>query len=122
MHQMPATSPPRTAEPHSHATDPQAVTLSTAAVGGARLIGADSGPGFPDPATAPERGAGTRTHSTGLGLDVAGRVAAGSGGTLVLSASRYGGAAVVVDFGPPRDEAGAVPHQNRRVLRRADRR
>ena len=99
-----------------------AVELTAAASGGARLIVADAGAGFPDAAAAVERGTGARVHSPGLGLDIARRVAAGSGGTLTLGVSRFGGAAVVVEFGPPRHEARTIPGQNRRVLRRSERR
>jgi signal transduction histidine kinase len=98
-----------------------AVDLSVVAAGGARLTVSDSGPGFPDPDTAAERGAGTGRHSTGLGLDIARRVAAGSGGTLRVGASEYGGAAVVVDFGAPQDEGGSVRRQRRGGLRRSSR-
>jgi signal transduction histidine kinase len=106
---------------HTPEGTPMAVQLSTTARGGARLTVADSGPGFPDPAAAAERGAGTAPHSTGLGLDIARRVAVGSGGTLVLTASQYGGAAVLVEFGPPHDDETAA-RLSRRVLRRSHRR
>lgn len=99
-----------------------AVELTACASGGARLTVADAGTGFPDPAAAVERGAGTRARSTGLGLDIARRVAAGSGGALLLGASRLGGAAVTVEFGPPHQDGPSVPRQHRRALRRSDRR
>jgi signal transduction histidine kinase len=67
--------------------------------GGAWLIVADAGPGFthPDPA---RRGLSSG-GSTGLGLDIAERIAESSGGTLTLGRSPVGGAAVTVGLGPP---------------------
>lgn len=98
------------------------VELAVAESGGARLTVADSGPGFPDPAAAAERGAGTGLHSTGLGLDIARRVAAGSGGSLAVGASVSGGAAVVAAFGPPADDGGPTARRTTRRVRRALRR
>ncbi|MEY9931418.1 signal transduction histidine kinase [Catenulispora sp. GP43] len=99
-----------------------AVELVATGAGGARLTVADAGPGFPDATAAARRGTGSRPHSTGLGLDIARRVAVGTGGTLVLGASRFGGAAVIAEFGPPAGGAQAVPRHVRRVLRRTERR
>jgi signal transduction histidine kinase len=98
-----------------------AVELTALPSGGARLTVADSGPGFPDPALAAERGVGTGRYSTGLGLDIARRAAAGSGGVLALGASRHGGASVAVEFGPPRDESGGVGGGRRRRAPRRSR-
>ncbi len=67
--------------------------------GGAVLVIEDEGHGFPDDA-ALDRGS-SRTGSTGLGLDIARRTAAASGGVLQLGRSRYGGAAVRLELGPP---------------------
>ena len=75
-----------------------AVTLAGRPGGGARLIITDRGPGFPGAALA-RRGAST-AGSTGLGLDIARRTAAASGGTLTLGTSPGGGATVTVDLGP----------------------
>lgn len=95
---------------HTEEGTPFAVRLAPAPGGGASLTVADSGPGFPD-ASALERGVSTGPRSTGLGLDIAARVATGSGGTLTLTASVSGGAAAVVEWGPPRsaDDAGRRP-------------
>jgi signal transduction histidine kinase len=65
-----------------------------------QIIVSDDGPGLPSPAVA---GRGhSRGGSTGLGLDIARRIARGSGGTLLLGASPTGGAEVVLDLGPVR--------------------
>ena len=75
-----------------------AVTLAGRPGGGGRLIIADRGPGFPGSALA-RRGAST-AGSTGLGLDIARRTAAASGGTFTLGTSPGGGATVTLDLGP----------------------
>jgi signal transduction histidine kinase len=54
---------------------------------------ADAGPGIPDPEAALERGA-SGSGSTGLGLDIARRLAESTGGTLRLDRSSLGGAQV----------------------------
>lgn len=86
---------------HTEEGTPFAVRLAAMAGGGASLTVADSGPGFPD-GSALERGVTSGPKSTGLGLDIAARVAVRSGGTLTLTASVSGGAAAVVELGPPR--------------------
>jgi len=53
----------------------------------------DAGPGVADPETASRRGA-SGTGSTGLGLDIARRAAASTGGEMRISRSRLGGASV----------------------------
>ena len=63
--------------------------------GGGRLIVEDAGAGFDANAPEPARG-------TGLGLDIARRVARDAGGTLTLGLSALGGARVDVDLGPAR--------------------
>ena len=83
---------------------------------GATLTIADSGPGFPDPSTI-GRGTTSRSRSTGLGLDIATRVAMSSGGVLTLATSTSGGAAVVVEFGPAKAADGA-PRRAPRIGRR----
>lgn len=53
----------------------------------------DAGPGIADPAAALERGAGAGgTGSTGLGLDIARRVAESTGGELTIGRTARGGA------------------------------
>lgn len=74
------------------------VRASPRAGGGAWLVVSDNGPGFshPDPARRGESSAG----STGLGLDIARRIAENSGGTLTLGRSPHGGGAVTIGLGP----------------------
>lgn len=86
---------------HTEEGTPFTIRLVPMQGGGASLTVADAGPGFPD-ASAVERGMSTSAGSTGLGLDIAARVATQSGGTLTLTASASGGAAAVVELGPPR--------------------
>jgi signal transduction histidine kinase len=75
-----------------------AVRLSTRPSGGAWLMVCDDGPGFGAgrPAARGESGAG----STGLGLDIAARIAEASGGSLTIGRSARGGAAVTLGLGP----------------------
>lgn len=74
------------------------VRASQRTAGGAWIVVSDSGPGFshPDPA---QRGLSS-AGSTGLGLDIARRIAEGSGGTLTLGRSPHGGGAVTIGLGP----------------------
>jgi K+-sensing histidine kinase KdpD len=76
-----------------------AIRLSQREPGGAWLVVADEGPGFPssDPTERGRSGIG----STGLGLDIARRIAESSGGTLVIGRSASGGGVVTVGLGPP---------------------
>ena len=73
------------------------VRLSTSATGGARLTVIDHGPGLPA-FMVPGRGRSTG-GSTGLGLDIARRAAAESGGGLSLDRAGDGGTVVTVDLG-----------------------
>jgi len=75
------------------------IRLSRRAGGGAWLVVADDGPGFPD-ADPTQRGLSSG-GSTGLGLDIARRIAEASGGTLTVGRSPSGGGSVTAGLGPP---------------------
>jgi signal transduction histidine kinase len=98
----------------SHTAEGAAFTvrLSRRAGGGAWLVVADDGPGFPD-ADPTERGRSSG-GSTGLGLDIARRIAEASGGGLTIGRSTSGGGAVTVGLGPP----ARPPDGRRRRARR----
>src|SRR5256886_14043874 len=85
----------------SHTAEGAAFTvrLSRRAGGGAWLVVADDGPGFPD--TDPTERGRSGGGSTGLGLDIARRIAEASGGSLTIGRSTSGGGAVTVRPGPP---------------------
>jgi signal transduction histidine kinase len=75
------------------------IRLSGRAGGGAWLMVADDRPGFGD-ADPTQRGL-SRGGSTGLGLDIARRIAEGSGGSLAVGRSASGGGAVTLGLGFP---------------------
>src|SRR5258708_33113425 len=75
------------------------VRLSARAGGGAWLVVTDDGPGFP--AGGPVRRGLSGGGSTGLGLDIAQRVAETSGGTMTIGRSAAGGGSVTLGLGPP---------------------
>jgi len=89
-----------------------AVRLSHRAAGGAWLVVADDGPGFGD--ADPTRRGQSSGGSTGLGLDIARRIAEASGGTLVIGRSPSGGGSVTLGLGSP-----AGPPEETRRHRRA---
>lgn len=90
------------------------VRLTGRAGGGAWLVVADEGPGFGVGYSA-TRGSSGR-GSTGLGLDIARRIAEASGGSLTIGRSPYGGAAITLALGPT-----AAPGQEDRHPRRVSR-
>ena len=98
-----------------------AVRLGPRAGGGAWLIVADDGPGFGD-ADPTQRGL-SRGGSTGLGLDIARRIAEASGGTLVVGGSASGGGKVTVSLGSPvRPREAERRHGRNRLRLRPDHR
>ena len=76
-----------------------AIRLSRRAAGGAWLVVADDGPGFGG-ADSTRRGQSTG-GSTGLGLDIARRIAEASGGTLIIGQSASGGGSGTLGLGSP---------------------
>jgi signal transduction histidine kinase len=76
-----------------------AIRLSRRASGGAWLVVADDGPGFPP--GSPVRRGQSGGGSTGLGLDIARRVAEASGETMTVGRSAAGGGCVSLGLGPP---------------------
>lgn len=79
---------------------PLAVSLQPQDGGGLELVVDDGGPGFPQTMDVSSRGT-SGGGSTGLGLAIAARTAAGSGGRLDVGTSPQGGARVRVTLGPP---------------------
>lgn len=92
----------------SHTLDGLAfgIRLSRRPGGGAWLLVADDGPGFPV-GNPTQRGLSSG-GSSGLGLDIARRIAENSGGTLTVGPSTSGGAAITVELGPPVRPPGRV--------------
>jgi signal transduction histidine kinase len=99
----------------SHTAEGAAFTvrLSRRAGGGAWLVVADDGPGFPD-ADPTERGRSSG-GSTGLGLDIARRIAEASGGSVTIGRSTSGGGAVTVGLGPPARPPDGRRHRRNRL-------
>ena len=84
----------------AHTPDGTAFAVDLAALpgGGARVEVSDAGPGFPE-GDVSERGR-SGAGSSGLGTDIARRVAVASGGSVELGRSAAGGASVVLLLGP----------------------
>lgn len=78
--------------------------------GGASLIVADHGEGFPDDPAVLARG-GSGADSTGLGMDIVRRTAEASGGRMVIENPPAGGARVIADLGAPQPRAGTIGPQ-----------
>ncbi|KOU23374.1 histidine kinase [Streptomyces sp. WM6372] len=77
------------------------------------LVVADGGPGIPEPDLALSRG--SSTGSTGLGLDIAGRAATATGGSVRIGCGPLGGAHITVSFAlAARAPAGRRPRISRR--------
>lgn len=76
------------------------VTTTGLPHGGGVLIVEDAGSGIDANAPRSKRGAGS-----GLGLDIARRIAADAGGALTVGRSELGGARVEVELGPPPERA-----------------
>jgi signal transduction histidine kinase len=94
------------------------IRLSRRAGGGAWLMVADDGPGFGD--VDPTQRGLSRGGSTGLGLDIARRIAEGSGGSLVVGRYASGGAAVTLGLGfPARPPETSRKHGRTRLRLRA---
>ena len=93
-----------------------AVRLSHRAGGGAWLVVTDDGPGFGD-ADPTQRGL-SGGGSTGLGLDIARRIAEASGGTLAVGRSASGGGAVTLGLGAAAGRRKPERRHGRNRLRR----
>jgi signal transduction histidine kinase len=74
------------------------VSLRPRADGGATLIVADDGPGFPGSHTGVLRRGQSGAGSTGLGMDIARRAAEAGGGSLHIDSSTAGGARVRLEL------------------------
>ena len=112
------------------------VRLSGRAAGGAWLVIADDGPGFPvtgpgaaGPGAAGPGAAGadptqrglSARGSTGLGLDIARRLTESAGGTLTIGRSASGGGSVTLGLGPPAGSDGSAPPARRHGRTRVSR-
>jgi signal transduction histidine kinase len=97
---------------HTPEAIPFSVRLAGRAGGGAWLTVSDDGPGFADDTDGYPvvRGASGR-GSTGLGLDIARRIAEASGGSLTIGRSPRGGAAITLALGPTIAPAERERHQ-----------
>ncbi|HEY6314933.1 MAG TPA: HAMP domain-containing sensor histidine kinase [Streptosporangiaceae bacterium] len=91
------------------------IRLSLRTAGGAWLVVADEGPGFGD--IDPTQRGLSRGGSTGLGLDIARRIAEASGGSLTVGRSASGGGAVTLGLGSPAGPAEIGRRHGRNRLR-----
>jgi signal transduction histidine kinase len=90
-----------------------AVRLSKRSGGGAWLVVADDGPGFPFGLADSTRRGLSGGGSTGLGLDIARRITQAASGTLTIGRSPSGGGSVTVSLAAP-DDAAATGRRHRR--------
>jgi signal transduction histidine kinase len=93
-----------------------AIRVSHRAGGGAWFVVSDDGPGFPP--GGPVRRGQSGGGSTGLGLDIARRIAEESGGTLTVGQSPTGGGRVALSLGGP-PGSGPLPRRHWRRPRMA---
>jgi signal transduction histidine kinase len=91
------------------------VTVVSAAES-ATVIVDDAGPGFADPEAALARGA-SGADSTGLGLDIAQRLAADTGGSFTVTRNEWGGARVSLTLGIVSGDTAAPASPRRRWWR-----
>jgi signal transduction histidine kinase len=80
---------------HTPAGGAARLTTMPRSPAGATLVVEDAGPGFPARGRREPRG-------SGLGLEIARRIALAAGGSVTLGHSDLGGARVAVELGPPR--------------------
>jgi len=102
---------------HTPVGSPFAVRVDTGP-GAVRITVADAGGGIADPEQALRRGE-SGVGSTGLGLDIARRLAEGTGGRVRIGRSTLGGAEVEILL---RREPDPAAGRSRRRLRRGRRR
>lgn len=97
-----------------HSPEDAACRVTMRRAGGvAEVVVEDAGPGFTDPQAALARGV-SGTDSTGIGLDIARRLAADTGGELRIDRSDLGGARVLLAMGIV-EEKSAPPNRDRRA-------
>jgi signal transduction histidine kinase len=91
-----------------------AVRLSRRSGGGAWLVVADDGPGFPLGLADSTRRGLSGGGSTGLGLDIARRITQTASGTLTIGRSASGGGSVTVSLAAPDDARTGRRHRRGR--------
>ncbi|QKG24445.1 ATP-binding protein [Actinomadura verrucosospora] len=106
---------------HTRQRTALSVTLHQGRYSTGLLVG-DAGPGIPDAEAALRRGA-SGTGSTGLGLDIARRLAESTGGSLKIGEAALGGAQIELwlrtESRPPSRRAGRRPRRSRARKQRA---
>jgi signal transduction histidine kinase len=101
-----------------HSTEESACRVTVRQAGDrAEVVVEDAGPGFADPAAAMARGV-SGADSTGIGLDIARRLAADTGGELRIERSDLGGARVVLAMGVVEEKAVPAEPDRRQWWRR----